>query len=420
MGIVFVTLLLVVFRPKGIQIGYSALIGGAAALLLGLVSLQNLETIWGIVWNSTFTFVAIIIFSLVLEEAGFFRYLGYRIALLSRSSRKLLFIYISLATALVSAFFANDGAILVMTPVTFLLLKDIGFSPREMIPYLLSVSFIADIGSTPFVISNLVNIIAASYFGIDFNTYALVMVLPDIVTVMGSLGVMYLVFRGQISGKFTIQNGFDGQQVSDRLIFRLAVPVTVSLMAAYAMTGIYAIPIAFVAVPSIAALLFLAYFRRNIDTRKILREAPWQVALFSIGMFIVVFSIANSGLDTALAGSFQYVNSHAGSFSLTVSGLLIVPFTFLLNNLPSTMLFSLAVNSMGAPHGMVYELILANDIGTKISPIGSLATLLWLHDLSARRKLTISAAEYIKYGAIISLPALILGSLALTFMLGLA
>ncbi|MCL4343189.1 MAG: SLC13 family permease [Candidatus Thermoplasmatota archaeon] len=420
MGIVFVTLLLVVFRPKGIQIGYSALIGGAAALLLGLVSLQNLETIWGIVWNSTFTFVAIIIFSLVLEEAGFFRYLGYRIALLSRSSRKLLFIYISLATALVSAFFANDGAILVMTPVTFLLLKDIGFSPREMIPYLLSVSFIADIGSTPFVISNLVNIIAASYFGIDFNTYALVMVLPDIVTVMGSLGVMYLVFRGQISGKFTIPNGFDGQQVSDRLIFRLAVPLTVSLMAAYAITGIYGIPIAFVAVPSIAALFFLAYFRRNIDTRKILREAPWQVVLFSIGMFIVVFSIANSGLDTALAGSFQYVNSHAGSFSLTVSGLLIVPFTSLLNNLPATMLSSLAVNSMGAPHGMVYELILANDIGTKISPIGSLATLLWLHDLSARRKLTISAAEYIKYGAIISLPALILGSLALTFMLGLA
>ena len=76
MGIVFVTLVLVVFRPKGIQIGYSALIGGAAALLLGLVSLQNLETIWGIVWNSTFTFVAIIIFSLVLEEAGFFRYFG--------------------------------------------------------------------------------------------------------------------------------------------------------------------------------------------------------------------------------------------------------------------------------------------------------------------------------------------------------
>ncbi len=383
--------------------------------MFGLITLQDLETIWTITWNSTFTFVAIIIFSLVLEEAGFFRFLGFRIAQNSRSSRKVLFIYISFFTALVSALFANDGAILVMTPVTFLLLRELGFDPREMIPYLISVAFISDIASTPFVISNLVNIIAASYFSLDFITYAEVMFIPNLVAVLTSIAILYLIFRKELSGTFALNHKFDGSSmIQDNLIFNLAAPMTIALMITYALTGLYGIPVAFVAVPSISAFFAIASLRGKVDSRKILREAPWQVVLFSLGMFIVVFALGNSGLTSFMASSLSWIGDHTGVFSITVSGLFIVPFTSFLNNLPATMLTGLAVHSLGSSGGMIYELIIANDIGTKISPIGSLATLLWLHDLSVKRNIRIPAAEYVKYGVLVTIPALILSSLALT------
>ena len=61
-----ITLILVIWQPKGLGIGWTASIGAGLALLLGVITLADIPVVWDIVWNATFAFIAIIIISLLL------------------------------------------------------------------------------------------------------------------------------------------------------------------------------------------------------------------------------------------------------------------------------------------------------------------------------------------------------------------
>jgi arsenical pump membrane protein len=352
----------------------------------------------------------VIILTLLFDEAGFFEYWAARIAIRAGGNTKKLFVMVILLGALISAFFANDGTALVLTPIVVSMMARTGMDKKSIVAFVMAAGFIADTASLPLVISNLVNIVASGYFSISFLQYAEIMVLPDISSVLASIAVLWLLFRKSIPPVYeTGKIGLPSDAIKDRAIVRAAVPLILGLIIAYSIGGMYNQPVAFVAVPAAALLFLFARFRKRIDTDGVLRNAPWQVVLFSLGMYLTVFGLGREGLTSIVSSALLNMRSLPGPLNPVGAGLLFAFMAAIMNNMPSVMIGNLAIAKLSAHASSQYVFanVIGNDVGPKFTPIGSLATLLWLHTLERKNSIKIGIAEYMKTGFKLALPVLI-------------
>jgi arsenical pump membrane protein len=427
LAIFVVTLILVIWQPKGLGIGWSALGGAAVALLAGVVSWTDVGVVWHIVWDATFTFVALIVISLILDEAGFFAWAASHVARLGNGRGHLLFLMIVVLGAVIAAFFANDGAALLLTPIVIAILVRLDFSPAAALAFIIATGFVADTTSLPLMISNLVNIVTANYFDIGFGRYAAVMVPVDLVSLAAVLVVLWAAFRHRIPGRYPIANlEAPRSAIKDRLVFRAAFPLLAVLIVAYFVTAPFGVPVSFITGGAAVLLMAIAarWWKRGgravISVTTVLRHAPWQIVLFSLGMYVVVYGLGNAGL-TAFGAEALHWLAGRGNFVATVgTGFLAAAVASVMNNMPSTLVAALAIDHAQVPAAtrelMIYASVIGNDLGPKFTPIGSLATLLWLHVL-ARKGYRIGWGRYMKIGLLITPPVLLTALVALLFWL---
>ena len=420
-SIFIATLVLVVWQPRGLGIGWSATAGALVALATGVVQPHDIIDVWHVVWNATATLIALIIITLVLDVAGMFEWSARHMTRWVRGRTLRLYVLLILLGAIISALLANDGAVLILTPLVIAMMAQLRFKPATTLAFVMAAGFISDTASLPLVISNLVNIVSADFFDISFVRYAVVMTPVNVVSVLASLVVLLCVFHRDLP------RGFDmslpappDEAIRDSATFRAGWWVLALLLVACLTLEPLGVPVSLMAGTAAAVLLLIGGRGDVVNVRHVLRSAPWDIVVFSLGMYLVVYGLRNHGLATEIAGVLQWLSSQGLWITTLGTGVLSAVLSSIMNNLPTVLLVALSIEaaqvSDAAREAMIYANVIGSDLGPKLTPIGSLATLLWLHVLH-RKGLNIGWGYYFRMGVVLTLPVLFVTLSALAWRL---
>jgi arsenical pump membrane protein len=425
-----VSLALVKPRLGRIKIGHAtaAILGALLSIMTGAVSLQSAYQSLHVLVYPVITIISLMILTIIAEQAGLFGLLALQIAKIAKGDGKALFTYLFFAGTLTGAIFTNDAAVLIFTPLVYKLIEEVkgeSWGLSNKIPYYFAVLYVANLVGA-FVISNPINIIVASFFGIEFHQYAMWMVFPALVSVITTYCGLRMFFKSSLPRRY--ERSPANESPRNPRFMALSGTVLVLTLLTLFLEHLTGVPTWAAAFTGAMTLLILSGLIEGSDNIQVIRAVGWDVIVFVVGIFIVVTGLRNAGLTNSIQG---LLTSLAGFniFKLTLaSAFIAATCSAIMNNHPTAYAMALAIqdmhvesllgNGMLVKKMLVFSALIGGDLGPKMLPIGSLAALLWFRILRDRG-VHISYSLYIKIGIPVTLAAVLLSVIALNLEIAL-
>lgn len=400
------TLALVIVRPLRLSEGIAALLGGVAAVLLGLVPLSQAVRLEVGSWNIFLFFLGMMAVAALADQTGIFDLVAYRTAHLAGGNVRTLYIAIVLLGAVVALLFANDSAALILTPIVYALVVRLALDP---LPFVFAITFIADTASIGLPVSNPLNVIVGDAFHLTLGSYLTRLWLPTLLVIAVNLAFFLLRFRRSLHGHFK----WTAEGPSSPPGRRSGLILLGLLALAYLLASARGFPLGLVAAAGAAALAINLAVHHGLEFRTAAGEISWSIFGFIGGMLLVVQALGNSGLTAHLGATLIQAAGHSPLQAIAVTTAGTALGANAINNLPMALVMVETIHPLHTSlrPDLIYATILGADLGPNLTHLGSLATFLWLFFLR-RQGLDVSAWDYFRLGIMVTpllLAAAILG-----------
>jgi len=432
LAIFVVTLFMMIKRPHGISLGLAAGIGAAASLLLGTVTLNDAATTFVDIWDAALAFIGIVALSVTLDAMGFFKWAAMKVVKLAGGSGLKLYFYVSLLTACTSILFANDSAVLILTPIVLEIISQLKIDSNGRLAYLFSAGLIADTAAMPLITSNPVNIVSADFFKYSFIDHLIFMGPVAIATIVSSLLLVYLFFRKKIPKSYSMKLvdalNAGGQPITPSVL-SISVITLIAIDVGYVLASLNRLPVSIVICSG--SLFLLGVYQVTLkapsmlkEERKgmssLVKEINWDIALFMVSIFLVVQGLRHTGAVDFFAYLFTKTLLLPSFFSVLVPSLVVTVGASAMNNWPMTILGLLSIRqassiaNLNSQHftSLIFSNVIGNNLGPHFFPLGSLAILMWLETMR-RKGVRIRLVDYLKVGSIVSILEVTVASLVL-------
>jgi len=410
--IFILTVILIIWKPFGLNETIPTTIGAFLLITFGAVSIRDLSDILSIVSGPSFTILSTIVMTIVLESVGFFRWVAANIIFYASGSGKKLFLYVILLCYFTTLFFNNDGSVLITTPIIINIVNQLKLKPHQKIPYLLSGALVATASSAPIAVSNIANLIALNMVGLNLNTYVQLLFIPSMFGITVMVGFLYFYFRHELPVsiiKPTHRNFLIGgkrhplesieKPTIDWKLFNSAIAVVILTRCSYFLLSPYGIPPEFIGISGAVILLLLRWVRTRHGFLDVIKRTPWHILLFAFSMYVIVFSLNKIGLTSFIVQYTKPIISDSIFNAIFFVGTLLSVLSNLVNNLPSVMIGTMALINMNLSLDTLQisylASIIGSDIGSLLTPIGTLATLLWMFILK-KNQIPFTWGQYFK------------------------
>ncbi len=433
LAIFVITVFLMIKRPRGLKLGYAAGIGAVASLLIGTVTLGEAALAFMDIWDAALAFIGIIAFSVTLDAMGFFKWAALKVVKSAGGSGVRLYFYVSLLTAAVSILFANDSAVLILTPIVLEIVSQLKIDGKGRMAYLFSAGLIADTAAMPLITSNPINILSADYFKYTFIDHLVFMGPIAVATIASSLLLVYVFFRKKIPKTYDVAMAdalaAGSQPIAPKLL-KVSLATLVAIDVGYVLTSLLRIPVSLVICSGTVFLLIVywttlnkkVYFNgeERKSMKRLAKEINWDIILFMISIFLVVQGLKTAGVTDFLASALVATSNYPSVLGVFAPSMVVTVGASFMNNWPMTILGMLSINHAAATTalsgpaftGLVFSNVIGNNLGPHFFPLGSLAILMWLETMR-RKGVNISLKDYLKVGAVLSIVEVAVASVVL-------
>ena len=349
-------------------------------------------------------FLSMTILSIFLDEVGLFKYLASVAAKRSKNNQYVLFTILYGLTALLTIFTSNDIVILTFTPFICFFCKNSKINP---IPYLVAEFSAANTWSLMLIIGNPTNIYLATSAGINFFDYFKIMAIPTLAAGLIEYTVLFLIFNKKL--RMPLKQIEEECHIENKVALIIGLVHLLTCLICLIISSYINVEMWLISLICASSLLTSATFMCLITKKnwhyitESLKKLPYPLIPFFLSMFVVVVALNYQGISNKLMELLSHTNTiwTYGFSSFFVSNLI--------NNIPMSILYS----NMCTNKAAVYASIIGSNIGAFLTPTGALAGIMFTN-LVNEHDTKYSFLDFIKYGAIISLPIIATSLFALS------